>query len=173
MKSKNTVIWIASMLIFSLVGMYGAYTFRDNGYILQSPIVFRSPIAHVKDRITSPMSTQSAMFDFPIKVEAAEIVETDPIRKEIREVFGDHADKAFAVLSCENGSLNPDAVNTAGNSPEGSRDVGIFQINEYWQGVSNINFLKDPSINIRMAWNIFRRDGYSFKLWTCGRKLGV
>ena len=94
------------------------------------------------------------------------------IQKEIKEVFGKHADKAFLVLSCENSSLNPNAINTAGNSPAGSRDVGVFQINEYWQGV-NAKFLLDPSINIRIAHKIFTDNGNSFERWSCARKLGI
>lgn len=95
----------------------------------------------------------------------------NPIDDEIREVFGKDADKAFLLLSCENSTHNPDAVNTAGNYPEGSRDIGVFQINEYWQGV-NGRFLFNPSINIRIAHDIFKANG-DFHLWTCGRKLGI
>jgi hypothetical protein len=98
--------------------------------------------------------------------------ETEAIREEIRNTFGEHADKAFKVLSCENASLNPKAVNTAGNSPEGSRDMGIFQINEYWQGV-HAKFLLNWKTNIRLAYQIFEENGYSFERWTCGRKFGI
>lgn len=94
------------------------------------------------------------------------------IAEEIRQVFGEHADKAFQVLSCENARLNPDAVNTAGNSPAGSRDIGIFQINEYWQKV-NAKFLFEPTINIRIAYKIFKDSGYSFRMWSCGQRLGI
>ena len=94
------------------------------------------------------------------------------IEADIRAVFGEHAEKALKVLSCENASLNPKAVNHNKDAAH-STDYGVFQINDHWQGVSNTHFLTDPSINVRMAWNIYKRDGYSFKLWTCGRKLGL
>lgn len=94
------------------------------------------------------------------------------IRAKIKEVFGVHADKAFKVLSCENSALNPNAVNTAGNEPAGSRDIGVFQINEYWQKTQG-KFLFDPEVNIRVAYIIFRDNGYSFDRWTCGRRFGI
>lgn len=93
------------------------------------------------------------------------------VEKEIRHVFGKYADQAFKVLKCENASLNPKAVNTAGNTPKGSRDIGVFQINEYWQGV-NGKFLLEPDINVRIAYKIFKDNGHSWERWTCGRKLG-
>jgi hypothetical protein len=96
----------------------------------------------------------------------------DAITEEINQVFGNDAPKAFKLLSCENHALNPNAVNTAGNFPVGSRDIGVFQINEYWQKV-NATFLFNPDINIRIAYQIYKDDGSSFHMWTCGRKLGI
>lgn len=95
------------------------------------------------------------------------------IQKEIRSVFGKHADKALLLLSCENRSLNPKAVNDNTTWGGVGQDIGIFQINTKWQGVSNRAFLEDPSINIRIAYNIFVRSGYSFKLWACAEKVGL
>lgn len=94
------------------------------------------------------------------------------INQEIREVFGKDSDKAFRLLSCENASHNPDAVNTAGNFPKGSRDIGVFQINEHWQATQG-KFLFNPSINIRIAKQLFDENGKTFHLWTCGRRLSI
>lgn len=105
----------------------------------------------------------------------AVVQETDQqkeIADYIRQVFGKDADLAFRVLSCENSALRPDAVNTAGNSPEGSRDIGVFQINEYWQRTQG-KFLFNWRINVEIAHQLFEENGKSFKLWTCGRKLGI
>ncbi len=94
------------------------------------------------------------------------------ITEEIDHVFGSDAPKAYQLLSCENHSLNPNAVNTAGNFPVGSRDIGVFQINEYWQKV-NAKFLFDPTINIEIAHKIYTDSGNSFKLWSCAKKVGL
>jgi len=107
-----------------------------------------------------------------IKTQPEVSIAPSPIKDEIKQVFGNDADKAFKLLSCENGRLNPNAVNTAGNYPAGSRDIGVFQVNEYWQKV-NAKFLFNPAINIRIAYQIYKDDGYSFHMWTCGRKLGL
>lgn len=128
-------------------------------------------------------------FVSPLPVEASTIIQITPtpttiptptrlvephnaITEEITQVFGTDSPKAFKLLSCENSSLSTTAVNTAGNFPIGSRDIGVFQINEYWQKV-NAKFLFNPDINIRIAYQIYKDDGDSFKLWTCGRRLGL
>lgn len=114
-----------------------------------------------------------------INVLSAEASEIDPKTQEqveiqdyVREVFGKDAPKAFALLSCENASLNPDAVNTAGNYPEGSRDIGVFQVNEFWQKV-NPKFLFNWKINVQIAKQLFDENHGQFNLWTCGRKLEI
>ena len=108
--------------------------------------------------------------------EPAELdVQTDEQREivaYIKEVFGKDADKAFKLLSCENSSLNPRAVNTAGNTPAGSRDTGVFQINEYWQKVQ-YKFLLNYKVNIEIAHQIYTENGNTFERWTCGRKFGI
>ena len=93
----------------------------------------------------------------------------DAIRQEIIEVFGKDSDDAFRILSCENKGLRPDAVNT---NTDGSKDYGIFQINNKWQGVTNVSFLTDWKINIHMAKRIFDGRG-NWSAWACAKKVGL
>jgi ABC-type transporter Mla maintaining outer membrane lipid asymmetry permease subunit MlaE len=99
--------------------------------------------------------------------------EHDQIANYIIEVFGDDAPKAFRLLECENHALNPNAVNDNTTWGGIGQDIGVFQINTVWQGVSNKAFLYDWRTNVDMAHNIYIRDGSSFKLWTCGKHLGI
>jgi len=129
----------------------------------------------IKDEQISMLMKGYKVYAAVPEVTPAVIQETDQqkeIADYIREVFGKDADLAFQVLSCENSALRPDAVNTAGNSPAGSRDIGIFQINEYWQRTQG-KFLFNWKVNIEIAHQLFEENGKSFKLWTCGRKLGI
>lgn len=102
----------------------------------------------------------------------------EEVRSYIREVFKEDYDKAMLLLSgnekCggENKSLNPKAVNTEGNTPKGSRDIGVFQINEYWQDV-NAKFLFDYKINIQIAHKIYKDSGNTFKMWSTGKCIGI
>lgn len=96
----------------------------------------------------------------------------EQVQEYIREVFGSDSIKAFKLLSCENSSMNPEQVNTYGNYPAGSRDIGVFMINEYWQQV-NAKFLFNYKINVLIAKQLYSENGNSFKLWTCGRRLGI
>jgi len=108
-----------------------------------------------------------------IKVLNHPVTEHDQIIAYIKEVFGQDADKAFELLNCENHALNPFALNDNEAWGGVGKDYGIFQINNKWQGVTNEAFLYDWKINILIAHNIYTRDGNTFKLWTCGRKLGI
>jgi len=128
---------------------------------------FVSPLsADANTRIYVPVTP------IPTAIIQSPVEPHNEITEEINQVFGSSAPKAFKLLSCENHALNPNAVNTAGNFPVGSRDIGVFQINEYWQGV-NAKFLFNPDINIRMAYQIYTESGNSFKMWSCGRRFGI
>lgn len=94
------------------------------------------------------------------------------IADEVKRVFGADAPKAFLLLSHENSSLNPSAVNTAGNTPKGSRDIGVFQINEFWQQVQG-RYLFNYKINILIAKQIYDESNHTFKMWTAGRALNI
>lgn len=100
------------------------------------------------------------------------ITQNEAVKAYVYDVFGDHADTAFELLACENNSLDPDAVNTYHNTPAGSRDIGVFQINEYWQK-TQAKFLFNYKINVEIAYQLYKESGNSFKLWTCGKKLGI
>jgi hypothetical protein len=129
----------------------------------------------VKAAVISPMPNEQIdkIIATPTpKYHLIETTENEDIRNYIKEVFGEDQDKAFTLLSCENADLDPNIVNTAGNEPAGSRDVGVFQINEYWQEVQ-YKYLLNWKINIQIAYQIFIEDGKSFKQWTCGRSLGI
>jgi len=100
----------------------------------------------------------------------------DQIHEYIEQVFGKDSDKAFLLLqgtssvSChENRGLNPSAIHI---NDDGSKDVGVFQISEYWQGVP-ARFLLDYKVNVDVAHKIYVDSGYNFHLWTAGRCLGI
>lgn len=126
------------------------------------------PKVHAYDHLVQPIEKQKEGLPTPTPT----LTQYELIDNEIKLVFGEHYEKAMKVLSCENARLNPNAVNT-NTDEEQTRDVGVFQINTKWQGVTNEAFLKDYKINIRMAWSIYQRNGYSFERWTCGRKFGL
>lgn len=149
-----TLMWL--LIIGKLFGMWNDFMGGYRPANLVSPLAFTVNVmtadAHTQVEIVTPQ--QKEIIDF------------------IKQTFGDDAPKAFQLLGCENSSLNPHAVNTAGNFPKGSRDLGIFQVNEYWQGV-NAKFLLDYKINVMIAKKIFDDDGGSFKMWSCGRRLSI
>lgn len=124
-----------------------------------APKDFTPSKAYVKEVLVTPTP--------PIKNPSSE---QEQIVMYIREVFGADSDKAFKLLSCENKRLNPNAININTDSHR-SRDLGVFQINEYWQRTQG-KFLLNWKINIEVAHQLYVENG-DFHLWTCGRKFGI
>lgn len=144
-------------------------------------------VIRVVDPTVAPTATPSATpKPTPTATPSAEpkSASYDKIDAEIKQVFGDHYKKAMLLLkgdgskgACtENAGLNPSAVNKNTDTVQ-STDYGVFQINDYWQGFRHDakakQFLLDPHINIQVAWNIYKSNGYSFGQWTCGRIYGI
>jgi hypothetical protein len=168
-KQKREFRWKVALLLIPFIG--GVYV---QNYFVIPPVSIVSPVAagsvEAREEIPTPTPKPTS--------------EQEKIEKEIKEVFGEHAEKAFLLLkgkgpgTCrENYELNPKAVgrNLVKGQPGvySSSDYGVFQINDKWQGVTNTRFLFDYKINIRMAWRIYEDNGYSFKLWTCGKAYGI
>ena len=80
----------------------------------------------------------------------------------IQEVWGEHWQLAAAIAECES-ALRADAVNTA--NPDGSEDVGLFQINSI-HGRSRDELL-DPVANTRFAYTLFQT--YGIAPWESSR----
>lgn len=155
------------IIFIAVIGVFIVNNFEPPTEII-SPI----PVQAEEEESLSPIIT-STPTPTPLPSPKIDTPEKEDIVKYIRQVFGKHSDKALLLLTCENSDIDPNAKNTAGNSPAGSTDWGVFQINDYWQEIYNPAFLTDYKINTLVAHNIFTRDGESFKLWTCGRKFGI
>lgn len=163
-KAQNNIIWFIAFVSVFIPAM----AYLNHWYNSEEIIVSAS---YTPSITLTPSPTEQ-------KVKEFEVVGNEYIRLMIKEVFKEDYDKAMLLLTgngkCggENGNLNPKAVNTAGNTPKGSRDIGVFQINEYWQDV-NAKFLFDPEINIRIAHKIYRDSGNTFKMWSGGKCQGI
>ncbi len=94
-----------------------------------------------------------------------------PIEQEIKDVFGKDYDKAIKVAMCES-RLNPYAVNDNRKWGGVGRDRGIFQINDVYHPLTDVQAF-DYKQNIRYAFRMFANDGNSFRRWTCGRYYGI
>lgn len=79
----------------------------------------------------------------------------------IDQVFGSYASAAITVATCESG-LNPNAVGPGGA-------VGLFQIlpSTFDNTPEAGNSPYDAYANASAAYDIFVRDGYSWREWTC------
>lgn len=85
----------------------------------------------------------------------------------IEQVFGSYAAGALQVARCESG-LNPNAYNPT--SIGGSHAEGVFQIlyPSTWMGTSEAGSSPyNARANILAAHEIFVRDGYSWREWSC------
>ena len=85
----------------------------------------------------------------------------------INQVFGSYATGALNVARCESG-FNPLAYNPISNG--GSHAEGVFQIlyPSTWRGTSEASSSPYSAMaNILAAHQIFVRDGYSWREWSC------
>jgi lysozyme-like protein len=85
----------------------------------------------------------------------------------IDQVFGPYGPAATRVAACESG-LNPNAYNPV--SIGGSYAEGLFQIlvPSTWRTTSQAyRSPYDAWANTRAAYEIFVRDGYSWREWSC------
>ena len=85
----------------------------------------------------------------------------------IKQVFGSYASGALNVARCESG-FNPLAYNPISNG--GSHAEGIFQIlyPSTWSSTSEASSSPYSAMaNILAAHQIFVRDGYSWREWSC------
>lgn len=86
---------------------------------------------------------------------------------EIRSVFGPYTSQALTVAECESG-LNPGARNST--SVGGAHAAGLFQILDAstWNSTSYRQASPyNASANIHAAYEIFHRDGNSWREWSC------
>ncbi|HEX9036300.1 MAG TPA: transglycosylase SLT domain-containing protein [Ktedonobacterales bacterium] len=89
------------------------------------------------------------------------------IISEIRSVFGPYAYQALAIASCES-SFNPYAYNPT--PVGGAHAEGVFQIlnTSTWYTTSyRWASPYNASANIHAAYEIFHRDGNSWREWAC------
>ena len=85
----------------------------------------------------------------------------------IQAVFGSYSNAAITVARCES-SLNTSAINPT--SIGGSHAEGLFQIlyPSTWGTTSQAgNSPYDAQSNTLAAYEIFQRDGYSWREWSC------
>jgi hypothetical protein len=92
---------------------------------------------------------------------------TQGVIDEIRSVFGPYSAQALTIARCES-SYNPNAYNPT--PVGGAHAAGVFQIldTSTWRTTSYAGYSPyNASANIHAAYQIFQRDGYSWREWQC------
>nr|BBH93446.1 hypothetical protein KTA_16450 [Thermogemmatispora argillosa] len=80
----------------------------------------------------------------------------------IYQVFGSYGAQALSVAQCESG-LNPYATNSSSGA------AGLFQfLPSTWATTSQAAYSPyNAAANIRAAYEVFARDGFSWREWSC------
>ena len=116
---------------------------------------------------TTHTSTRSAPVHHTSSSVGAANPGTQGVINEIRSVFGPYAGSALAVARCESG-YNANAYNRI--SVGGAHAAGVFQIldTSTWRTTSYAGYSPfNAWANIHAAYQIFQRDGYSWREWQC------
>ncbi|MDQ6660724.1 MAG: hypothetical protein M3Z24_07130 [Chloroflexota bacterium] len=125
-----------------------------------------SSVIHV-NRVTPPLKIQTPTAQTPIQTPVPTPSGGSSIESMISQAFGAYGPAAIHVAQCESG-LNPGASGPV--SIGGSRAAGLFQIlyPSTWNGTSEAaSSPYNAAANIAAAHELFVRDGYSWREWTC------
>jgi len=87
--------------------------------------------------------------------------------------FGSDAWKALKVLSCENKTLNPEALNDNTLWGGVGKDRGFWQINNVFHPSVSDACAKDVKCSTDYAYRMYKNDNYRFTRWTCGKNLNL
>jgi hypothetical protein len=136
-----------------------------------------------QSKLASPVVAQESVTVTATPIPTVKPTTGNPVEDYINEVFGEYADEALIVLKgkgpgtcAENRHLDPNAFNRNWTKTPGvywSTDWSIFQINDKFHPVEELNLRTDWKANVRYAFKMFSNDGNSFKRWTCGKVYGL
>jgi hypothetical protein len=112
----------------------------------------------------SVSSNAHSSLNVPVSFVQPNAVDTTSI---IRQVFGIYSNQALSIAMCES-SMNPNATNSY--PIDGSHAAGLFQIlyPSTWYTTSEAGQSPYNAVaNTQAAYQIFQRDGYSWREWEC------
>lgn len=128
-----------------------------------APVVHKAAAA-VAPKAAAPVVHKAAApkAAAPVVHKAAAPVSSGSVQDQIRAVFGPYAGQALNVARCESG-FNPNAVNRSSDAE------GVFQfLASTWRGTSYAGYSRfNASANIHAAYQVFTRDGHSWREWQC------
>lgn len=126
---------------------------------LQGTVVRRAapvyaPVYHAP--AAAPAPVQHTTYTPPVNMSGQSVT------GEIAAVFGPYASQALNVARCESG-FNPNAFNASSSAS------GVFQfLPSTWATTAYAGYSPfNASANIHAAYQVFARDGYSWREWTC------
>lgn len=161
-----TNIFVAIMLVTIIAGYSIAHEETPKVLAQEVEVVVNTPIQE------------------PKSITVSHNEELSEVEQYIWEVFGDHTPKAMLLLkgkgpgTCkENENLDPKAHNHNWIKDKPgeywSTDWSIFQINDKFHPVEDLNLRTDWKANVRYAWRMYEADGFTFNRWSCGRIYGI
>lgn len=104
-------------------------------------------------------------------VASARVETEEEVKAGIVRVFGESAENALCIAKNESG-FRPDAQNSWGNTPAGSVDRGVFQLNSHWQSQIPDSEAYDARANIAHAKRIFDAWG-GWEAWSAQHKCNL
>lgn len=160
-RRKQTRTKLAFVLLIIIMPIFGMIYER---YINVQPV--EEPELSVQITET-PTSTEVTMVPLQSKN-----LQAMPIEAEIRAIADElnfqWPDFLVKLAQCES-RLDPEASNSKGNTPAGSTDRGVFQINNYWH--KNISDECAYSVRCSTEYTIKLINEGKQHLWTCNKKV--
>jgi hypothetical protein len=172
--SKVLLPALCLLMLLGIAGYTWLPTFQNHQQTHQSFHSVDTGSFQLPTETTAPSPTATMTPTPPPRPTATPLRQPTPppassgsVTSTIQAVFGPYSNAAIAVATCES-SLNPSAVNPT--SIGGSHASGLFQIlyPSTWDTTAQrANSPYDARANTLAAYEIFKRDGYSWREWSC------
>jgi hypothetical protein len=123
----------------------------------------------VMDEPTPPTLSSSSIYNWPYAVDIwHDCQQVVSFYQDWANWYGDESAMRMCLITKrENGTREPTRI---GTNRDGSKDVGLFQINAYWHcgkinlprsSAACIKQLQDPAVNLAVARQIYEAQGWS------------
>ena len=153
---------VVFLLVSFLFGATYAFAMTSNNFTING----NSVEAKAETRLFVEPQVEE---DYDLLVTSSAVVS---IEQQIRDIAKEHNFKwtdYLVNLACCEGLLKTDTINIAGNYPVGSRDRGLYGINDYWHAEVSDEVAKD--LRASTEWTINHINNGMQHEWMCDPRI--
>ena len=140
------VMWFVFTATYTVASVSNSFVISNDGVVKNEQLT--APIV-APERVESETALLEQVL--PVMIETEEQENERKIR-EIAKEFDFKWENYLVNLACCEGLLFTDTINDKGNSPIGSRDRGLYGINDYWH--SEVSDFTAHNLRLSTIWTM-------------------